>query len=46
MMREPRLDQYSIEELEKRLARLIDEENYEEAALVSKIITQKRGDNK
>lgn len=47
MMREPRLDQYSVEELEKRLARLIDEENYEEAALVSKLIARKRdADNK
>jgi bifunctional DNase/RNase len=40
--REPRLEQYSIEEMERRLARLIDEERYEEAALVSRAIANKK----
>jgi hypothetical protein len=43
--REPRLEQYSLEELERRLARLIDEERYEEAALVSRVIADKKERN-
>lgn len=39
---EPRIEQYSIEELEKTLSRLIEQENYEEAARISKIIAEKR----
>ncbi|MDE5895264.1 MAG: UvrB/UvrC motif-containing protein, partial [Muribaculum intestinale] len=35
-------EQYSIEELEKTLARLIEQENYEEAARISKIIASKK----
>ena len=39
---EPKLENLAIEELEKRLARLIEEENYEEAANISKILNNKR----
>lgn len=42
MFKEPRMEQYSIEELEKTLARLIEQENYEEAAKISKIIASKK----
>ncbi|MYM13162.1 bifunctional nuclease family protein [Muribaculum intestinale] len=42
MFKEPRVEQYSIEELEKTLARLIEQENYEEAARISKIIASKK----
>lgn len=38
----PRLENYAVEELEKTLAKLIDSENYEEAARVAEIIKQKR----
>ncbi len=41
---EPRLENYTIEELERTLKRLISEENYEEAAKVSDIIKKKRAD--
>lgn len=40
--REPRLEQYTIEELERTLEQLIQEERYEEAAKVTMIIQQKR----
>ena len=40
--KEPRTEQYSVEELEKILARFIEQENYEEAARISKIIAEKR----
>lgn len=39
---EPRIENYSIEELERTLTRLIDDENYEEAARVSEILKQKK----
>ncbi|WP_295728311.1 bifunctional nuclease family protein [uncultured Muribaculum sp.] len=42
MNKSPRLEQYSVEELEKILSTLIQEENYEEAAHVSKIIKDKK----
>lgn len=38
----PKLENYTIEELERTLADLIDREEYEEADRVSKIIEQKR----
>ncbi len=38
----PRLENYAIEELEKTLARLIDDEDYEEAARVAAILKAKR----
>lgn len=40
--REPRLENYAVEELEKTLARLIEREEYEEAARVSAILKAKR----
>lgn len=40
--RTPRLEQYSVEELEKTLEELIRDEKYEEAAKVTMIIRQKR----
>lgn len=43
---EPKLENLAIEELEKRLARLIEEENYEEAANISKILNNKRNSSK
>lgn len=39
---EPKIENYSIEQLEITLNKLIDEENYEEAAKVSVILKQKR----
>lgn len=38
----PRLENYAIEELERTLQKLIGEENYEEAARVSRILERKR----
>lgn len=38
----PKLENYTIEELQKTLARLIEEENYEEAARVNEIIKRKQ----
>lgn len=40
--REPKLENYSIEELEKTLSRLIQNEDYEEAARVNEILKKKR----
>lgn len=42
---EPKLENYAIEELERTLAKLIEQENYEEAALVSKILNKKKDKN-
>lgn len=42
--REPKLENYAIEELERTLARLIEKEEYEEAARVSEILRRKRGE--
>lgn len=39
---EPRIENYSIEELERTLARLIEAENYEEAARVNEILKRKK----
>ncbi|MDE7025860.1 MAG: bifunctional nuclease family protein [Paramuribaculum sp.] len=39
---EPRLEQYSIEELERTLKKLIDTEKYEDAAKVSEILRKKK----
>lgn len=39
---EPRIENYAIEELERTLARLIEQENYEEAARVSEILKRKK----
>ncbi len=39
---EPRLENLSIDELQKMMTRLVDEENYEEAARISEIIKRKR----
>lgn len=46
--REPRLENYAIEELERTLERLIAAEEYEEAAKVSEILKRKKNqsDNK
>ena len=45
----PKLENYAIEELERTLAQLIEDENYEEAARVNEILQRKRaardGDN-
>lgn len=38
----PKLENYTLEELQKTLARLIEEENYEEAAKVNEIIKRKQ----
>ncbi|MCM1076112.1 MAG: DUF151 domain-containing protein [Bacteroides sp.] len=43
---EPRLENYAIEELEKTLNKLIEREEYEEAAKVSEILKRKRGEKK
>lgn len=39
---EPKLENYTIEELERTLARLIEQENYEEAARVNEILKRKK----
>lgn len=39
---EPKLENYAVEELERTLQKLIGEENYEEAARVSRILENKR----
>ncbi len=39
---EPKLENYSVSELENTLARLIEQENYEEAARVNEILKQKK----
>ena len=41
-MAEPNPEKYTIEELERTLARLIDEENYEEAERISQILNKKK----
>lgn len=41
---EPRYEKYTIEELERTLQRLIDNENYEEAARVAEILRNKKND--
>ena len=38
----PRLEQLALEELEKMLARAIEDENYEEAARINNVIKQKK----
>ena len=40
---EARLENYTVEELERTLARLIEQENYEDAARVNEILKRKRG---
>lgn len=42
---EPRIENYSIEELERTLSKLIEQEQYEEAAKINEIIKRKK-DNK
>lgn len=42
MMRSPKIENYTIEELERTLSRLISEEKYEEAARVNKILQEKK----
>lgn len=42
MHKSPRLEQYSVEELEKMLSSLIQDENYEDAAKVAQIIKEKK----
>ncbi len=42
MMRSPKIENYTIEELERTLSRLISEEKYEEAARVNKILKEKK----
>lgn len=42
----PKLENYAIEELEKTLAKLIDKEEYEEAARVAEILRRKKGEGK
>lgn len=41
---EPNPERFAVEELEKLLAKLIEDENYEEAARISAIIKRKRGE--
>lgn len=41
--RRPKIENYTVEELEKLLEKLIAAENYEEAARVSEILNRKRG---
>ncbi len=42
---EPKLENYAVEELERTLQQLIEDENYEEAARVNEILKRKRGEN-
>ncbi|MDE5594766.1 MAG: hypothetical protein K2I89_04245, partial [Muribaculaceae bacterium] len=39
---EPKLENYAIEELERTLMQLIEDENYEEAARVNEILQRKK----
>lgn len=39
-----RIENYSIEELERTLSQLIEQENYEEAARINEILKRKRGE--
>jgi len=39
---EPKLENYAVEELERTLERLIEQENYEEAAKVSAVLNKKK----
>ncbi len=41
---EPKLEQYTVEELERTLKKLIEAENYEQAAKVSDVLKRKRGE--
>jgi len=41
---EPNPEKFAVEELEKLLAKLIEDENYEEAAKISAILKKKRGE--
>lgn len=41
---EPKLENYAVEELEKTLQKLINREEYEEAAKVAEILKRKRGE--
>lgn len=41
-LRTPRIDQYSLEELERTLERMIREERYEEAAKIKQLIHRKK----
>ncbi|MCM1348125.1 MAG: bifunctional nuclease family protein [Firmicutes bacterium] len=41
--REPKIENYSVEELERTLEKLIADENYEEAARVNEILRRKKG---
>ncbi len=43
-MAEPKPEKFALEELEKLLAKLIEDENYEEAARISQILKKKRGE--
>lgn len=43
-IKEPKLENYSIEELEKTLKKLMEQEKYEEAAEVSMILNRKKGE--
>ncbi len=43
---EPKLENYAVEELERTLARLIEAEDYEQAARVQEILDRKTGKNK
>lgn len=42
---EPKLENYTIEELERTLSNLIEREDYETAARVNEILKRKRGEN-
>lgn len=42
---EPNPERFAVEELEKLLAKLIEDENYEEAARISAIIKKKKGED-
>ncbi len=44
VMAEPKPEKFALEELEKLLAKLIEDENYEEAARISQILKKKRGE--
>ena len=42
IIQEPKIENYTIDELERTLQHLIDTEDYEQAAKVSKILNEKR----
>ena len=46
IIKKPKIENYTIEELERTLHQLVNNEEYEKAAIVSKILNEKKVNNK